>query len=61
MLQGDFSTMHEVEQPLHVLDLHTPEIDQRVGMFVILQHFLKDRTTCSEHHLVSLELLILTR
>ena len=53
--------MHEVEQPLHVLDLHTPEIDQRVGMFVILQHFLKDRTTCSEHHLVSLELLILTR
>ena len=30
-------------------------------MFVILQHLLKERTACSEHHLVSIELLILTR
>ena len=53
--------MHEVEQPLHVLDLHTLEVDQRVGMFVILQHLLKEGTACSEHHLVSIELPILTR
>ena len=44
-----------------MLDLQSLEVDQRVGMFVILQNLLKEQTACSEHHLVSLELLILTR
>ena len=65
VLTGDESQLliiaeDAVEVEVHVIDLDTLEVEQRIGMLMMLQYLLKENTACGKNNLVSLELVVFT-
>ena len=52
-----FAKVKEVKDVNKLLKVDPPKVDQWVGVFVSLKYLLKDRASCCQDDLVSLQLL----